>query len=278
MVEGVRSQRLLAEEKGYPRDPGTGILKGAEPFCLPGTDEHKAVLLIHGFTGTPYDMRGLGEHLAAHGYTAYAPLLAGHGTSARDLARTGWRDWLGSAETAYGELSAKYDKVYVVGHSMGGDLAINLAAERDTAGAVLLAPSIFYKGSYGPIPKETAVRYLTYIMVTDYFVKDMEDQTCLPGAADGRPTYRVYPVAGLRSFVELMRRTRDALPAVTEPVLVVQSKDDDMADESGPDYVMEHVSSADKRAVWADCSKHLITLDGSKGRVFQETLRFVEGH
>lgn len=278
MSDGMRSSRLLAEEKSMPRDAGTGILRGAEPFRIEGADPRKAVLLIHGFTGTPYDMRGMGKYLAEHGYTVYAPLLKGNGTSAEDLAKTGWQDWLGSAETAYDELAAKYDKVYIVGHSMGGDLTINLAAEHDTAGVVLLAPCIFYKGSYGPIPKETAVRWLTYFMATDYIVKNMVGQTCAPGAADGRPTYRLYPVTALRSFVELMGRTRDALPGVTEPVLVIQSRDDDMVSDEGPEYVLSHVASADKRAVWVDCAKHLITLDGSKDEVYRETLEFVESY
>ncbi|MBI5695846.1 MAG: alpha/beta fold hydrolase [Nitrospirae bacterium] len=278
MVEGMRSRRLLAEEHEYLRDEETGILKGAEPFRIDGADTRKAVLLIHGFSGTPYDMRGLGEHLAAHGYTVYAPLLKGNGTSARDLAATGWRDWLESAETAYGELSAKYETVYVVGHSMGGDLAINLAAEHETAGVVLLAPCIFYKGGYGPIPKEFAVRWLTYFMATDYIVKEMRNQTCEPAAADGRPTYRLYPITALRSFDELMGRTRAALPGVSEPVLVIQSMDDDLVSDDGPAYVLEHVSSTDRRAVWVDCAKHLVTLDGSKDEVYRETLEFVEGH
>src|SRR4051812_28032023 len=76
-----------------PRHPG---LPGAESFFLPGGPT--GVLLLHGFTSSPAEVRPLGDFLAAQGYTVYSPLLAGHGTAPEDLRGTTWRDWVASAE------------------------------------------------------------------------------------------------------------------------------------------------------------------------------------
>jgi carboxylesterase len=80
------------------------ILPGAEPFLLPGSK--KGALLIHGFTGSPSEMRLLGEHLHRENYTVLAPRLAGHGTTPEDMACTSWRHWYGSGLDAYPFLAA----------------------------------------------------------------------------------------------------------------------------------------------------------------------------
>ncbi len=97
-------------------------LRGGEPFLLQGGRE--GVLLVHGFTGFPRDMRPLGEHLNQQGLTALGVRLAGHGTHVDDLTRTHWRDWYRSVLDGYGLLRGLCSKVWVMGLSMGGDTFI----------------------------------------------------------------------------------------------------------------------------------------------------------
>jgi len=101
-------------------------------------------LLLHGFTGTPAEMRPLGEHLAERGFAVRAPLLPGHGALVEDLARTTWRDWYATAEESWGELGKRSERRAVVGLSMGALLALHLAHEHASeVGAVAaLAPAI----------------------------------------------------------------------------------------------------------------------------------------
>ncbi|MEO6953738.1 MAG: alpha/beta fold hydrolase [Polyangia bacterium] len=114
------------------------------PFLLTPEGTPKAgVLLIHGFTGTPFEMRLLGEALCRRGYLVYAPLLAGHGRSSDDLAATGWKDWYASVDAALTELCALVPTVCVGGLSLGGLLTLELARHRGpeiTAIASLSAP------------------------------------------------------------------------------------------------------------------------------------------
>src|SRR5207302_7595502 len=102
----------------------------------------RGALLLHGFAGTPPELRRLGEHLAARGWRCHAPALPGHAATPQALQQTTWRDWAGGAQRALDELSAECDQVFIAGQSMGGSLALHLAATdaRVQAVASLAAP------------------------------------------------------------------------------------------------------------------------------------------
>jgi len=275
MGYGMRTRMMLAQEKDLPRDPETGILEGGNAFFLEGRDHEKAALLIHGFADTPYDMRPVGEYLAANGIASYSPLLAGHGTSAIDLAKTGWHEWTASAENAYIELSSQYKRVYLVGFSMGGNIAIHLAAKYDTAGMVLLAPSIFTIGQDRLVTTETAIERLSRFAMTDYVINNEQDAAFDMSAIKDRAVYTLFPITSLRSLVEFMKLTREELPRVHEPVMVIQSLNDDTVDITGPGYVLNNVSSSSREVIWVGRAKHLLTLDTDKDIVFRQTLEFI---
>ncbi len=95
------------------------LMAGAEPFLLPGGEQ--GVLLVHGFTGSPSEMRLLGEYLNGQGYTVLAPRLAGHGTRVEEMITTGWPMWYENVEDAYHLLSGLCPDITAVGLSMGAD-------------------------------------------------------------------------------------------------------------------------------------------------------------
>ena len=100
-------------------------MTSAEPFDLVG--DGTGVVCVHGFTGTPYELRYLGEQVASAGFAAVGPLLPGHGTTVEDMLDTSWADWSAAAERAYTDLASRCDKVVVAGLSMGGTLTCWLA-------------------------------------------------------------------------------------------------------------------------------------------------------
>src|SRR5438067_848466 len=106
----------------------TKIMRGAEPFYYKG--DRVGCLLIHGFTGTPNELRWLGEQLAGDGRTVLGVRLAGHGTSEADMNHTRWSDWYQSALDGYRQLRAECERVIVGGLSMRGMLSALLAARR----------------------------------------------------------------------------------------------------------------------------------------------------
>ena len=123
----MASRALEKEVASAERDANTGVLVGAEPLVL-GTGE-RGVLLLHGFIGSPMDFGELPQRLADAGYRVRAPLLPGHGTRPQDMLETDAAAWLEAARRAYRELAAECDWVAIAGFSMGGTLAIRLAAD-----------------------------------------------------------------------------------------------------------------------------------------------------
>lgn len=115
----------------------TRIMPGAEPFLFPGG--RIGCLLVHGLTGTPKEMRWMGEYLHQHGYTVLAVRLAGHATTVEDLARTRWQDWLASVEDGLCLLQDSCDKVFVAGLSLGAVLALMAAAHFPIQGAISIS-------------------------------------------------------------------------------------------------------------------------------------------
>ena len=126
------------------------IIEGAESFLLEGKN-NKAVLLLHGYTGAPSEMRPLGDYLHALGYTVSCVRLPGHGTSIKDLEATTATDWYAAAEAECLELLARFDSVYVAGLSMGGLLAIKLAAKLPVKKAAFISAPIFVQDKRAPL-------------------------------------------------------------------------------------------------------------------------------
>ena len=94
------------------------IIPTAEPFLLPGDSSKPACLLIHGFTGTPKEMRWMGEFLNRQGYTCLAVRLTGHATDPEDMIRSRWTDWAASVEDGYALLRGLTDNIFLIGLSM----------------------------------------------------------------------------------------------------------------------------------------------------------------
>ena len=123
------------------------------PFSSPftGTGARTGVLISHGFTGSPWAVREWAASLADAGFAVRAPLLPGHGTSWQELARIHWRDWHAALDAAYLDLAGDCEQVIVAGLSMGGALALRIAATRPVAGAVVVNPGLIIDDRRAPL-------------------------------------------------------------------------------------------------------------------------------
>ena len=113
------------------------FLEGGEPFFFPGGET--GCLLIHGFTGAPKEMLGLGEHLAAQGYTVLGPRLFGHSTVLKDMIRARYIDWVASTLDGYYMIRGACTKVVIMGLSLGGALALYLGSHHPVDGLVAMS-------------------------------------------------------------------------------------------------------------------------------------------
>lgn len=116
---------------------------GAEPMAVQG--DRRGALLLHGLTGSPWELAPLARALAEDGRSVAVPLLAGHGTSPRALENTAWTDWLASGRSALRWLEKRCRRIDVIGFSMGGLAALRLVAEiapSQRGRLVLIAPAL----------------------------------------------------------------------------------------------------------------------------------------
>ena len=240
------------------------------PFLLEGGPV--GVLLIHGFTGSPPEMRLVGDYLHQRGLTVSGPLLPGHGTTVEDMNRCQWADWTGHVEGALADLQARCETVFVGGLSMGSLLTLYLAAHHpELDGAILYAPAVM-----------VADRMIYLSPVLKYLMrqKPKSDDSDLsnPEAELCLWSYEENPAFAAHELLKLIRRVRRLLPRVTCPLLVVHSTLDQAIHPHSARYTYERASSADKELVTLHDSGHCITVDSEWESVAKKTCEFIQAH
>ena len=190
---------------------------GAEPFVHTGG--RGGALVLHGLTGSPWEVRPLADALASAGFSVALPVLAGHATSVRALQGTGWRDWLTSAEAALGWLDGRCDRVHMVGLSMGALLALLLARHRTppVASVALLATALHLHAW-----QRAAIGALARLGWPDVLGKDAPD---LPGAARP-PCYDAIPLGAVAQLEDLQDVVRQGLAPLACPALALHGEAD----------------------------------------------------
>ncbi|EGK60884.1 monoglyceride lipase [Centipeda periodontii DSM 2778] len=242
-------------------------LEGAEPFLLPGGAH--GVLLIHGFTGLPAELRLMGEYLNARGFTVLAIRLAGHGTTVEDLSRMEHEDWMDSVRDGSAILSGVCEQVSVVGHSMGAVFAMLLSVETDVAHVVSLGAPIM-------IAPEQGIEHLPTreACVDRYVPKARRRLQNVPCGANN--TYRRMPLVSIHEMMDVIAILCGQIAKVTAPILIVHGERDHTADPKSADYLYENVRSPRCEKYILPDAGHLLPLDlGIRERVFARTASFL---
>lgn len=213
-------------------------------------------LLIHGFTATAGHMRPLGEYLRDNGYTVLGILLPGHGTDPDDMAAYTYDQWYEAAAEGYRRLKNDCDKIVVIGHSMGGLLALKLAAAFPIDVVVTLAAAVK--------PTSKLLRYsgvLKYIKKYNYW----EPKTYPPEQDKYMLGYDKYQIKAAHQLYLLIKDTIKLLTEILAPVLVVQAQHDKTVDSRSGEIIMREIRSEVKKLVWVENCGHEIPVE-LKGR------------
>ncbi|TWH01356.1 carboxylesterase [Nocardioides sp. J9] len=226
-----------------------------------------AVLLSHGFTGSPVSMRPWGEHLGALGYGVAVPLLPGHGTTWQELNRHRFADWYGAITRTFDDLRAEHDAVVVGGLSMGGTLALRLAADRgdQVAGVMLVNPAV---GT-----KRLDVKLLPVLKHLVPAFPAIADDIKKPGVTES--AYTRTPLKAIHSLISSWPGLVADLPKVTSPLLYLRSSVDHVVDDVSEPVILDRVSSTDVTRVELPESYHVATLDNDAPTIFERSADFV---
>jgi carboxylesterase len=248
------------------------IAPTAEPYYADASPDAEdgqrvGVLLLQGFTGSPASMVPWGRALAERGLGVAVPRLPGHGTTWEELNRTRWADWYGEAERAFEKLRANCDQVVVGGLSMGGSLALRLAADRgrEVAGIVLVNPAV-----------NTERKDVLALPVLKHLVGSfpgIANDIKKPGVEEHG--YTRTPLRAAHSMVSSWKLLREDLPKVTQPMLMFLSREDHVADQSSARIIRGTVSSRDLSERMLENSYHVATLDNDAPIIFEESAEFI---
>jgi carboxylesterase len=264
----------------------------APEFFLPGGRD--GVLLIHGLSGTPTEMRFVGKGLQRAGFTVYAPRLAGHCADERALLATRWEDWFASVEAAAERLRDRVDRVFVAGLSMGAVLALALAARRPLLMDGLALYGVTFRYDGWSIPKIARLAFLLPLATRLGIGRDRRFCESFPyGIKDERTRQRIVecmragdsaaagllgiPWPSLAEAYELAGQTRRDLPAVVAPCLILHAQHDDIAHVRNARMTAARVSGPVDLRTFAD-SYHILTLDRERQRVIDLTAEFFRRH
>jgi len=256
-----------------------------------------AVLLVHGLTGTPAEMRSLSKKLLAQGFSVMCPRLAGHCGSIAELKKSRWQDWYNTVEQSFEALKSEHRQVYVAGLSMGALLALRLAAHKGerVAGLGLLSATFFYDGWNMPKYKRRLLlplviysplkRFISWTETAPYGIKCERTRATVQAVLENRDAntaeqigiFRTPAVTILES-VRLIRAARQALSRVYSPTLIVHAVEDDMASVKNAHYVAKHIAASEVETFLVDDTYHVLTLDKRKHQVAERLCTFFTQH
>jgi carboxylesterase len=246
-------------------DVSAPVMAGAEPFSAAGSNQ--GALVLHGFTGNTFSMRGVASAIADTGLSVEAPLLPGHGTSVADMLETRWSDWSAAAEAAYLELAGRCEKVAAVGLSMGGTLTCWLAERHpEIAGIVVINPLV------QSIPADQVALVRGMVDAGEILMDGIGSDIAEPDAAE--LSYDQTPLESLLSLMEGADGVHAKLGDIACSILLFSSREDHVVPPSNGDTLVEALGDRCER-VWLERSYHVATLDYDRDEIQKRAADFV---
>lgn len=247
----------------------------AQPFFFTGQPGRPAVMLLHGFSSGPSDVRELGEYLSEQGLTVSGPRLPGHGTAPDDLNTKRAADWNAAVIDEYQRLAkVSSNGVFAVGYSFGGNLALTTAAEKTIlpTGLILINTPVF-------LPKEYLHRFIIPAIMP--FKKSIRKGWVKPEQMktyEQLGKYTVLPLRALHAMYQIIRRSRPAIAHLGVPIMVVQTRADFNVQPLSARYLFEQAVSPDKEIYWIDSAEHHYYETPQRFDVYRSIYKFINKH
>ncbi|MBU4332192.1 alpha/beta fold hydrolase [Patescibacteria group bacterium] len=250
------------------------IKEKAKPFFYPANPGSQSLaLLIHGFTGSIYDLREIGEYLAGQGIDAMGVRLAGHGSCPEDLAKTTSGDWWQSVDKEIQAVKDKYQKIFLVGYSFGANLAIDFSVRYPDIikSVILLGPSVY-------IRRDRFYRLMLPLkrIFFNYQTKKLGNKKELLEYED-RGGYTKVAIKNIKDFFDFTRNyTKKEASLVRVPTLIIQSTRDRVVHPKSALYVYKQIRSAKKELMLLDDHEHNPFFCDQKHEIFEKITGFLK--
>ena len=244
------------------------IYSYAQPIFLEGNNG-ESVLLIHGYLASPQEVEDLANSLNEEGYTVFAPLMSGHGTSPDALKEVTWEDWANESDYYYNLLNSNYKKVHVIGFSLGTLSALELGTNYDLDSLTVIGTPIFIlrhelDSSALSLLIEKYAEHFSYIKkgnsILDLFL--------------GRKTYYLFPPESILEVIEYSNEIKYKLDEVEDSILIIHGKYDTTSDPYSAEYLYENISSEEKSLFYVS-SLHPVLFGLYQNSVYEEIFGFI---
>jgi len=237
------------------------VRPGAEAWSAAGAGARARVgiVLIHGFTGSPFSLRPLGELLSARGFAMEIPRLPGHGTTWREMLPTRYDDWRAEVVRVAKLLATRVERVVLAGLSMGGTLALDVAGagELDLAGVVTINAQVLDRE--GIIVKLGPFLEKIFPVVPAKAAGLRSNDIAKSGVSEA--AYGWVPSAAGNSLMRALPRVREGVSRIACPVLVAYSRQDHSVSPENSRRLLGLLRSGDVSELVLERSYHVATLD-----------------
>jgi len=263
--------------------------EGNTGFVL-GTGE-VGVLLIHGLTGTPTELRRVAQGLAKDGTcTVYVPTLAGHCGDNSDLQATGWLDWYEGVRKTFAGIHQRHQQVFVGGLSMGAVMSMYLASEHpgQVAGLLMYSTTLRYDGwninklaFMTPLLMKIpfGVHLCSFEEKPPYGIKNQRlraivERQMKAGESSNAGLLTMEGIT-VRELHRMNAVVKKRMPSITTKALVLHSIEDDITSRWNADYVERHLGGPVTKVLLDNCY-HMITVDLQYRRVIELSDAFIK--
>ena len=263
--------------------------EGNTGFVL-GTGE-VGVLLIHGLTGTPTELRRVAQGLAKDGTcTVYVPTLPGHCGDNSDLQATGWLDWYEGVRKTFVGIRQRHQQVFVGGLSMGAVMSMYLASEHpgQVAGLLMYSTTLRYDGwSINKLAFLTpllmkipfGVHLCSFEEKPPYGIKNQRlraivERQMKAGESSNAGLLTMEGIT-VRELHRMNTVVKKRMPSITTKALVLHSIEDDITSRWNADYVERHLGGPVTKVLLDNCY-HMITVDLQYRRVIELSDAFIK--
>lgn len=244
------------------------IVEAGKSFSSIGKGD-VGVLVLQGFTGTVGSVIYLAKYLANLGYDIEAPRLSGHGTRWEDLNRVKFTDWINDIESAYKNLRERSKNIFVSGLSMGGALTLYMLEKHpEIKGGILINHIVLLNN-----PK------VKFLPILSMFIKSMPAiGSDIKDPSVKEPAYDRTPIRGVLEMVKLLKVVQKDLNKVTQPLLILKSKEDHVVPLKNVKYTLDNVGSKNKKLIYLENSYHVATMDYDKDLINKYVEEFIKSN
>lgn len=247
----------------------------------------KAVLLFHGMTGSPFELKKFGHYLFEQGYDVFAECLPGHGDDFKNIMNVTYKDWENFAYKKFEILSTQYQEVFVGGLCLGALLALSVAEKYSNIvkGIISLSSTLYLDGTR--MPWYSFLMPAGFATITRFFYKYPEGE---PYGIKNKKTRNVikkllnkndigldnFPMTCIYELCKLSTSVQKNLKQIFAPILIIHSKEDDLTSLKSAYKVYNKTSSFHKNLIILKNSYHMVLYDNEKEYVFELCSKFLK--